>query len=269
MVEDTTTAAHERARTWALALLDTAPWSETRARAALLLTSPPNAPWLTPALADAARAAVWLLVDRADVRGLPPAQREPLARDGVVVQDSSEGELVAIVVEALDLVLAGTGRRAIEARWTVVHSEPLHDPLRRHEALQRAAGVLPRDGEERVLRPLYLQLVDSLRGLPTGGHPASGEVAAATYRLASAIETGVHAPIEWLALDSADMPLLVRLRTWLGDLASSGAGDTEALRRVLASSDGVLRTFAEPLRERLGAPPWLTGPTAYSLRAPR
>ncbi len=269
MVEQMTTAAHDRAKTWAIALLEEPPWSETRARAALLLTGPPSTPWLTSELAEAARPAAWLLVDRADVRGLPPAQREPLARDGVVVQDSPRGELVAIVVEALDLILAGTGRKAIEARWTAAHAEPLHDPLRRYETLQRAAGVLPRDGEERVLRPLFLQLVDALRGLSTGGHPAAGEVAAAAYRLASTIETGVHAPIEWLALDGDEMPLIVRLRSWLADLPGVGAGDVDALRRVLASSDGVLRTFAEPLKERLGAPAWLTGPTAYSLRAPR
>lgn len=269
MVEERTTAAHERAKSWALALLEEAPWFETRARAALLLVGPPTAPWLRSERADAARAGAWLLVDRADVRGLPPAQREPLAKDGVLVQETPGGELVAMVVEALELLVAGTGRRAIEARWTIAHAEPLHDPLRRHESFTRASNVLPRDGDERVMRPLFLQLVESLRGLATGGLPAGGEAAAAAYRLASVLELGVHAPVEWLALDAADLPLIVRLRGWLGDLASAGRGDEEALRRALVAADGVQRAFAEPLRERFGAPAWLTAPTAFSLRPPR
>ena len=269
MVDDPTIDARERARAWALGLLDEAPWTETRARAALLLVGPPVASWVTAAHIDAGRPATWLVVDRIDVRALPPTQREPLAKDGVFHQPASGGEFVVVVFEALELVLDGVGRRSLEARWTVAHAESLHDPLHRHEQLRRAAGVLPRDGEERALRPLYVQLAESIRGLGTGTLPAAGEAAAAACRLVSVLEAGMHAPVEWLASDVAETDLGRRLRLWLDDLAAAAHGDTGARRRALAASDGVLRTFAEPIRERIGQTPWLASPLAYALRPPR
>lgn len=262
-------ATPHRARAWAQQHLEAAPWSDVRSRGALLLVSPPSGSFVTPELIESARAAAWLVVDRADVRSLPAAQREPLATNGVLVETTAGGELVAFVVEALELVLAETNRRAIESRWVIAHAEPLHDPLRRLEGWRRAAAVLPRGADERVLRPLYLQLVEAVGGLATGGAPACGEAAAAAYRLASMLETGVHAPIEWLALDAAELPLVIRLRSWLDDLARASGGDAAALARAVTSSDAAVRAFGAPLRERFGAPAWLVAPTAYSLRAPR
>lgn len=269
MADEPTIDAPESARTWALGILDEAPWSETRTRAALLLVGPPAATWLTPELQEATRPAAWLIVDRVDVRAMPPAQREPLAKGGVFVHAGADGELVAIVYEALELVLDGVGRRSLETRWTLTHALPLADPLRRFDILRRAAGALPHDGEERALRPLYLQLAESIRGLATGALPAAGEAAAAACRLASLLEHGTHAPIEWLAADTAETPLGLRLRSWLVDLAATGQGDDTARRRAIAAGEGVLRTFAEPIRQRLGQTAWLSSPLAYALRPPR
>lgn len=269
MVNDPTIDARERARTWALAQLDESPWTETRTRAALLLVGPPVASWVTPAHIEAAPPAAWLVVDRIDVRALPPAQREPLAKDGVFFQPNATGELLAIVFEALELVLDGVGRRSLEARWIVSHAEVLHDPLHRYDQLRRMAAMLPHDSEERALRPLYLQLAESIRGLSAGALPAAGEAAAAACRLASVLEDGMHAPVEWLGDDVAESSLEPRLRGWLHDLAATGQGDEAARRRVLAAADGVLRTFAEPIRQRLGQTPWLSSPLAYAMRPPR
>ncbi|MCC6238220.1 MAG: hypothetical protein IT299_11720 [Dehalococcoidia bacterium] len=269
MGDDSTIDARERARTWALALLDDTPWPETRTRAALLLAGPPVASWVTPAHIEGGQPSAWLVVDRIDVRALPPAQREPLAKDGVYLQSTPRGELVAIVFEALELVLDGVGRRSLEARWTLAHAEALHDPLHRHEQLRRAAAVLPRDGEERAFRPLYVQLAEAIRGLGTGTLPAAGEAAAAACRLVGVLEEGMHAPVEWLASDAAETDLGRRLRIWLDDLAAAAHGDDGARRRALAAGDGVLRTFAEPIRQRIGQTPWLTSPLAYAMRPPR
>lgn len=261
--------ARAPARGWAVSLLEGRPWLEVASRATLLLASPPRVSWLTAAQVVALQPESWLLVDRADVRGLPPAQREPLAIHGVLVGDTTAGALVVLVAEAAELLIEGATRRSLEVRWTLAHAEPLHDPLRRMETLGRALGALPRGGEERVLRPLYLQVREALDSLATGSLPALGELAAAVSRLACVLDSGLHPPLEWLALEARSTALGGRLGGWLDDLVRASGGDADALRRVLASREGVARMLAEPIRELVGAADWLTAPRAYALRPPR
>jgi hypothetical protein len=257
------------ARAWAVRHVERAPWAGVAARASLLLVSPPQAPWADPEAIGGALPAAWLIVDRADVRGLPPAQREPLAIHGVLIEDVPGGALTVFVAEAVELLFEGVTRRAIEVRWTLSHSEPLHDPLHRLDSWGRALSALPRDGEERVLRPLFLQAVEALDALATGGLPAAGEAAAAVSRLVCVLDSGLHPPVEWLALETRGTALGTRLASWLDDLARAAGGDTDAFRRAISARDGVRRTLAEPTKERIGAADWLTGPRAYALRPPR
>jgi hypothetical protein len=120
-----------------------------------------------------------------------------------------------------------------------------------------------------VLRPLYLQLHEAASALATGGAAAAGEASAAACRLVSLFDGGLHAPVAWLEADARATELGTRLASWLDNLRAAAAGDEAARRRAEGATELVLRTLAEPIRQRLGAVPWLSDPTAYVLRPPR
>lgn len=257
------------ARAWVAAQLERAPWNEVAVRSTLLVASPPRASWMTADLIEDTTPVAWLLIDRSDVRGLPSTQREPLAIHGVFVEETPEGTVVVLVAEAAELLIEGVSRRSLEVRWILAHAEALHDPLRRLETLWRALSALPVGGEERILRPLYLQASESLAAFPGGALPAFGELAAAVSRLACVLDSGLHPPVEWLATEARTTALGARLGGWLDDAAHAVGGDSDVLRRVMAARDGVVRMMSEPIKELLGAPDWLTAPRTFALRPPR
>lgn len=258
-----------RARAWALERLTVEPWAVATTRGALLLLEPPEVDWLAPERAAATHPLAWLLLDAADVRGLPQRIREPLVRHGVYVEHATEGTLEVLVAEAAEALIEGATRRALEARWSVHHAQPLHDPLQRLDALRRGSASLPAGALERVARPLFVQLATALDALTPGDIVAAGEAAGALARLVVVLDEGAHPPTPWLLDVARATHLGPRLNTWLDDLARMVAGDEAAARRVLGSRAGVLRAVSEPLREEFGAPDWLTDPAAFVLRPPR
>jgi hypothetical protein len=255
-----------------LELIAAPPWAELERELTLLLVRPPRDEWADdPALLEMTPA-FWLLLDGADARTLPEPWREPLVRDSLRRVRDPATELTVLTLEGCAALLEASNRRALEARWTVRHAEAIHDPLARYDSLGRAAGRLPVDALERVMRPLYLQAFAALDALPharAGALVAAGEAAGATGRLACLLEEGSYPPLEWLALATRETRLGRRLRPWLDGLAVVAAGDEAALERAASAAPDVLQEIEAALRPHFADRGWLQDPERFALRPPR
>jgi len=264
-------SVEERALAWAGLLSASAPWDEVAGRLTVLLTAPPLLPGITPH-----RASCWLVLDPTEARILPDPWRSALGTGGVHVArvqsaDGLPASLAVLTEDAAARVLDGVTRRALEARWSVRHGRAVHDPLHRHEAMMLAAGRLPADRMESIVRPLFLQVVAGVRALAAAEpDPAGiGEAGAAVARLACVLEEGFHPPTEWLLPVARETRLGQRVGSWFTDLGPAMAGDERARRWVADAGDGVLRQLTEVLRAEFSGRAWLQDPESYSLRPPR
>jgi len=250
------------------------PWSEVTNRLTVLLTSPPLGDW-RPARA----ASFWIIVDDTEVRALPEPWRGALAASGIHVEHrrtdaALAGAPLTLTVSSAEAALRSMDaatRRGMEVRWLVRQAQSLHDPLGRLEMLTLAARRAPAEMLERVLRPLYLQAVGSIRGLAAARPDAVGigEAAGVVARIACVVEAGNHPPAEWLLEAAAATTLGQRLHSWLDDIPAAAAGDTRALRWVAESGDGVLRELHEALRVHVAERDWFLDPESTIARPPR
>ncbi len=265
--------ARAHARAAGLTLIAAAPWSEVASRALLLLVRPPAVAW-----AEAAAPELWLILDTVEARALPLTMREPLLADGVTRSLAGEDvDLAAFTSEATARTLEASTRHALEVRWALRHAEALHDPLHRAPGLAAAAGRLPIEALERVVRPLYVQAVSALGALLD--EPADGrrdtvllllaEAAAPLARLACVLEEGSHPPTEWLLPAARETRLGKRIAPWLDDLVAAVAGDARAARWTRESGAGVLREVAATLHAEFAGRDWLRDPETYALRPSR
>lgn len=266
-------AARARARTAGLAMLAATPWSEVASRALLLLVRPPAVAW-----AEAAAPTLWLILDTVEARALPLAVREPLLADGVTRSLAGEDvDLAVFTSEATGRTLEASTRHALEVRWALRHAEAVHDPLHRAPGLAAAAGRLPVEALERVVRPLYVQAVSALGALLD--EPADGprdaallllaEAAAPLARLACVLEEGTHPPTEWLLPAARATRLGRRIAPWLDDVVPAVSGDTRAAQWTRESGAGVLREVAGALHAEFAGRDWLRDPETYALRPSR
>ena len=275
MTADPTEAVRAQARADCEALLAGHPWSEFATRALVLLVRPPTVAWASPL----GMPALWMVMDASEARALPPRERDPLATGGSyrTLAPRDRYELVVFTSEAIGRALEGVPRSGLELRWTVRHAEPLHDPLHRAEQLSRAAGRLPSDALERVVRPLYVQAANALHALartPIEDNNETtlvlaGEAASAMGRLACVLAEGSHPPAEYLMAAARQTPLGQRIASWLDDLPAAVSGEARAARWIRESCNGVLREAESALRAEYSGRDWLEDPEAYALRPGR
>ena len=270
-MDDDPTAAHrERAREWGRSVLASDPWPEYARRTTLLLVDPP---FLEGGLvAEEERLSGWLVVDATDVRTLPEALRGALLRDGNARLAVLDGRVTVFVAEALARLLEGTARRSLEVRWSVAHADPLHDPLRRFGDMAGMAERFSPEAIERIARPLFLQAVDGLTAIASGGAASvlvAGETEGALCRLCCVLDEGSHPPIDWLGAVARGTALGRPIQPWLTDLRLATARDEAALRRVAVGAETVRRVVSEALKLRFAAPDWLMAPETYVFRPPR
>lgn len=277
MTADPSSALRAQARDWGRSLLASPPWAELEHGLSLLLIEPPAVEWVA---ADPSTFALWLIVDAAEARSLPLELREPLIRDGMVIEQTpaqdAEAHLTVFTVDRLEAVIAGVGPRALELRWSVRHAEPVHDVLRRLETLRAAAERLPEEAPERIVRPLYLHAQASLRALrsvdagrPSAGAIAAGEAAGALCRLACALEEGNYPPAQWLLPAAAETELGQRMASWLADVAHYGEDGAARAQRVVDGCDGAWAAVQAAVRPLYGDTQWFLSPTVWALRPPR
>lgn len=277
MTADPVAALRAQARDWGRSRLATPAWAELEHRLTLLLIEPPTVEWEAR---DPSGFALWLIVEGAEARSLPPELREPLIRDGMLLEQTpahdAEAQLTVFVLDRLEAVLAGIGRRALELRWSVRHAEPVHDVLRRLERLSAAAERLPEDAPERIVRQLYLQAQSSLRALravnadqPAPGMIPAGEAAGALCRLACVLEEGNHPPAQWLLPAAAESELGKRMASWLADIARYGEDDRARAQRVINGCDGAWNAVQAVVRPLYGDTEWFLSPDVWALRPPR
>jgi hypothetical protein len=273
-------AAISRARR----LLAAEPWAGASERITLWLVSPPSgldAPVGTPVEA-------WLAIDRQAAQTLGDAARKELA-DGAIAQalpagpadagDEPPGSAAIFTVEALEALLAGEGRRALEARWSLRHAQPIADRLGRHESLVAQASQLPEGALERALRGAFLAVAGALPALgrlsESGDEarrdalPAAGEAAAGLARIACLLDEGGHPPLAWLLPGASETRLGRRIASWLDDLTRALARDEAATRRVVAARDAVIEQTHVLVAHRVGERPWMRDPAGFALRPPR
>ena len=278
-------AARRRAAERGLALLDAPPWEERAREVMLLMVRPPRASsdsmWEDDPAILALPPAYWLLLEAEDARTLPEPWHEALARHGLrrtreagpnPADLTDLTDLTVLTIEGYSALLEATTRRALEARWSVRHATVLHDPLSRHEGFGLAAGRVPVDALERIVRPLFLQAHAALDALPltvAGALVVAGEAAAAVTRLAWLMEEGAYPPAEWLHAAARDTRLGRRLRPWLEALPQAATGEAGARQRVLQAAPTVLEELQAALRPDFSNRDWLQDPEAYSLRPPR
>lgn len=275
MTADPTEAVRTQARADCEALLAARPWADFATHALMLLVRPPATTWASPL----GPPSLWMVLDASEARAMPPRQRDPLVATGIyrTVAPRDRFELVVFTSEAIGRALEGVPRSSLELRWTVRHAEPLHDPLHRAEQLSRAAGRLPSDAVERVVRPLYVQAASALHALtrtPIENHNETtlvlaGEAASALARLACVLADGCHPPAESLLQAARETPLGQRIASWLDDLPSAASGEPRAARWVRESCTGVLREAEQALRAEYAGRDWLDDPEAYALRPSR
>ena len=264
----------ERALEWAGALSAAPPWVDCSRPVTVLLTAPPD----IAAAADdvqATSAGAWLIVEAEQARALPQPWRDRLTAGAHVehlrTPDGLPVTLSVMTVQAVERAMDGSSRRSLEARWTVRHAHPVHDPLSRLNGLRQAAGMLPADATERITRSLFLQAVSSLRSLAAArpSEASAGEAGAAVARLACVLDEGSHPPVEWLIDSVRQTAQGQRLSSWFQDLPAAVAGDERAVRWVADAGDGVLRELTAALRAEYSGRPWLQDPDSYLLRPPR
>lgn len=275
MTADPTEAVRTQARADCAALLADQPWSDFATRALVLLVRPPTTTWASPL----GTPALWMVLDASEARALPARQRDPLVATGLlrIVAPRDRYELVVFTSESIGRALEGVPRSGLELRWTVRHAEPLHDPLHRAEQLSRAAGRVPTDALERVVRPLYVQAANALHALtrtPIEGHNETtmvlaGEAASALARLACVLADGCHPPAEYLLQAARETPLGQRIASWLDDLPAAASGEARAARWIRESCTGVLREAEQALRAEYAGRDWIDDPEAYAIRPSR
>jgi hypothetical protein len=276
---DAVASLREQVAEAARALLATPAWEPVAPRTLLLRVRPPAAEW-----ADASGTPLlWAILDASEARAFPPELRGALVRDGSAFErvpggaDPPAMQLAVFTSEGIGRLLEGVTRRSLEARWSVRHAEPLHDPLHRFDMLVGAAARLPADALERIVRPLYVQAaqaLDALAAAPPEGRPETalvlaGEAAAAVCRLACVVESGSHPPAEWLVPEARTTHLGKRVSSWLDDLAPAVGGEERAARWIRDSGAGVLRELVGVLRAEFAGRDWLNDPQAQAIRPGR
>ena len=273
---DGATAARDRARAWGRDLLAAKPWALLEDRVTLVVTTPPTGVELVPAIAG-----LWLALDARTARDLPSEYRA-LAADEVMVQrhraTATAGAVTLTITTdtAVDRLLQSLTPRALEARWQWRHVEVVVDRLRRTEQFAARASLLPDDGPERILRPLWVSAHAAARGLDglTGDRgidalPAAGEVAGALARIACVMDDGAYPPSDVLLPVARETRIGKRISGWFDGIVPAFGGDEAAARRVVSSADQVLVEVQDILAERYRSRPWLGEPEAFTLRAPR
>ena len=279
MTDDPSAALREQARERGRRLLADAPYAEFADRATLLLTSPPTGLALTT---PPHVAAFWLLVEADAARALPDPMRRALMSGGSYVERmrpaAAARELAVDLTVSSDgaAAIAGSGRRALEARWAIRHAEALHDRLGRHAQLIAAANRYPDDAPERIVRSLWLPAVSAVRALWVLGDapaavalPVAGEASAMLCRLACVFDEGDHPTPDLLLPAARQTRIGRRIATWLDDLAAALCDDAAATRRVGAAAEQVLREVTGVLGELYRDRAWLREPEAYALRPSR
>lgn len=267
------------ARARARRLLGEAPWASATERITLWLVSPPR-----DIEAQAGSPVdVWLAIDRPAAQTLG-GEGQRLSMEGAIGRELGPpaasgpgGRAALFTVEALESLLAGDGRRALEARWSLCHAEPLADRLGRHERYVGEASRTAGGAFERALRGAYLSAAAALpvlgefgAGAPRPeGLPAAGEAVAALARLACLLDGGNHPPLAWLIPAARETGLGRRIASWLDDLARSLAGDEAAARRVAAARAAVLEQARVLVAHRIGTRPWLRDPASFALHPGR
>lgn len=264
-------ALRAQARDWGRSRLATPAWAPLEHGLTLLLIDPPTVEWVAP---DPSAFALWLIVETSEARSLPLELREPLIRDGVLLDHDDEAVFTVFTVDRIEAVLAGIGRRALEMRWSIRHAEPVHDVLRRIETLGAAAERLPEDAPERIVRPLYLQAHSALRALrsidveqPGGGAIAVGEAAGAISRLACVLEEGNHPPAQWLFPTAVETELGQRMASWLSD--SARYSDEGAAQRTINGCEAAWHAVQAVVHPLYGSTAWFLSPDVWALRPPR
>ena len=246
--------ARDRARAWGRDLLNATPWLGLDDRVTLVVTSPaPGVEVVPPTLA------LWLVIDAPTARALPPEYQALITTDA-----------------AVERLLQALTPRSIEARWQWRHVEIVMDRLRRAEQFGLRAGMLPDDGPERMLRPLWSTAHASARALEVMGTDrtrealvAAGEIASSLARIACVMDEGAYPPVDVLLAVARETRIGKRIGPWLDDLIPALGGDEAAARRILGSRDQALTEVAEVMAERFRARPWLADPESFALRTPR
>jgi hypothetical protein len=268
--------ARDLARARGRELLAAPPWAGLEDRVTLVVTAPAagieGAP---PALA------LWLAIDAGAARALPTEYQPLIAHEVLVQRQRATASTPAIVVTvttdtAVERLLQSLTPRALEARWQWRHADVVIDRLRRAEQFALRAGMLPDDGPERILRPLWSAAHAAARALDalTGERrrdalAAAGEVEAALARIACAIDEGAYPPADMLVQVARETRIGRRIGPWLDDLVPALAGDEAATRRVLGSREQALAEVEAVLAERFRGRPWLADPESFALRTPR
>lgn len=279
MQDDPAGALREQAREWGRGLLDSPAWAEVSDRVTLLVTSPPTGLEELPPIAAVQ---LWLSLDAQAARSLTPELSRPLSQgEARVEQHRTRGDLGTITLavttdEAVHRLLQGVTRRAAEARWQVRHAEAVADRLHRLEQYHTRAGMLPDDGLERMVRPLWVDAAHASHALglvtsdrPGDALPGAGEVAAGLCRIACAWEQGAYPPSEYLRAVAAETRIGRRIGPWLDDFVPALGGDEAATRRILGSREQALHEVRQVMAERFRNRAWLNEPEAFALRAPR
>ena len=280
MTADTASASiREQAAEAGRALLEGSSWEPLAGRVLLLLVRPPDADW-----PDAYGVPMlWAILDTPEARALPLELRAGVLRDGSAFEriqpdgDRPSIQLATFTSEGIARLIEGVTRRSLEARWSVRHATPVHDPLHRFEMLTAAAARLPADALERVVRPLYVQAAEALGALavaPFEERPGTalvlaGEAVGAICRLACILEEGSHPPAEWLVPAARATQLGKRVASWLDDLTPAIGGEERAARWVRDSGAGVLREVTSALRTEFSGRDWFNDPAAQTVRPPR
>ena len=240
----------ERAR----ALLSEPPWDDRAQVLTLLGVRPPEG---IASVADQP-GRLWLILDAADVRDLEEQWLEPLLRHRLRRVSNAALDLTVVTSEGMFALLDAVTRRALEARWEIRHSYPLHDARGRFEALSAAAARLPEGALERLVRPLYLQVYRALEAwpdAPTASPIPLGEAASGIARLACILEEGAHPTAEWLVAGARETSLGRRIAPWLDGFAPGIASE-------------VFDEVATALRVSFADREWLRDPESYALRPP-
>ena len=267
-----------QAQAWGRAFLLEAPWEPLTERLSLILIAPQAPPLID---SDPPAASLWFLIDRSSANGFPERLRRPLMAGGVVIErhpataSTPAIELAIRTVEAVEQQLAGTDRRALELRWSLLHAAPVSDRLRRLETLAVLARMLPADGLERAVRGLWLDANSAAHAMwPLSSDPAHalvacGELVGSLLRLACLVDEGSHPPAEFLRAAASSTRIGQRLDAWLDDVSAGFTGDEAAGRRAINASAQVLEEVRNVLHDRFADKEWLQHPTEYQLRARR
>ena len=278
---DSRSAAAARTRQ----LLEVTPWAHATERITLWLVSPPHGLDAPPTSAIEA----WLAIDResaqtlgdtlrVDLLGGAYSQKLPAA--AAEADRLPPGRVSIFTTAALESLLTGEGRRALEARWSLLHAQPLADRLGRHARLVTHSSQLTEGVLERALRGAFLAAALALPALSRLGEantdewrrnalPPAGDATAALARIGCLLDEDCYPPLEWLLPATRDTRLGHRLMSWFDDLAHAISGDQTAGRRVANACEAVLEQTHVLVAHRIGEQPWMRDPASFTLRPPR